>query len=126
MKLVDTGYWIQAMRRTGDTAIRAKMTELVQSGQAAWCAPVRLELWAGIGAGNERQILRQFEQIIPELPITDEVWQTACDLAERGRSKGRTFPTNDLLIAACAFFHGVELEHADQHFEEILQLRKMD
>ncbi len=69
-------------------------------------------------------MLRQFEQVIPELAITDEVWQLACDLADLGRATGRTFPSNDLLIAACALFHKVELEHADQHFDDILKLKK--
>ena len=123
MKLIDTTFWVQAMRRKGDAVIREKMTFLVESGQAAWCAPVRLELWAGIGPGGERSMLRQFEQVIPELPINDEVWEMACGFAERGRAQGKTFPSNDLLIAACAVWNKVELEHADKHFDEILKLK---
>jgi hypothetical protein len=123
VKLVDTTCWVQAMRRKGDVQVRERMTFLVQSGQAAWCAPVRLELWAGIGSGDERAVLRKFEQAIPELAINDEIWQMACELAEKGRSGGKTFPSNDLLIAACAIYHQVELEHSDKHFDEILKLK---
>jgi predicted nucleic acid-binding protein len=124
MKLVDTGCWIHAMSRKGDSEIGKIMTILVESGQAAWCAPVRLELWAGIGAGSERAVLRMFEQTIPELPINDDIWRMACELADLGRAVGKTFPSNDLLIAACAIFYEVELEQADEHFDEIFQLKK--
>ena len=123
MKLVDTSYWVQALRRHGDPTIRAGMTALVTAGEAAWCAPVRLELWAGIGGDTERRILHEFEQVIPDLSITDEVWQEACDLAKLGRQNGKTFPVMDMLIAACARRHRVELVHADQHFDEIAKLQ---
>jgi predicted nucleic acid-binding protein len=123
MKLVDTSCWVQAFRRQGDPAIRARLVALVKAGDAAWCAPVRLELWAGIGNDNERRILREFEQVIPEFPVTTEVWQQACDLADLGRRHGKSFPATDLLVAACAWHHRVELEHADRHFDELAQLR---
>ena len=123
MKLVDTSCWVQAFRRRGDPAIRARLVALVKAGDAAWCAPVRLELWAGIGNDNERRILREFEQVIPEFPVTGEVWQQACDLADLGRRHGKSFPVTDLLVAACAWHHRVELEHADRHFDELAQLR---
>lgn len=123
MKLVDTSCWVQAFRRQGDPAIRARLVALVKAGDAAWCAPVRLELWAGIGNDNERRILREFEPVIPEFPVTAEVWQQACDLADLGRRHGKSFPVTDLLVAACAWHHRVELEHADRHFDELAQLR---
>src|SRR5512140_1628791 len=123
MKLVDTSCWVQAFRRQGDPAVRARLVALVTAGDAAWCAPVRLELWAGIGNDNERRILREFEQVIPEFAVTGEVWQQACDLADLGRRHGKSFPVTDLLVAACAWHHRVELEHADRHFDELAQLR---
>jgi predicted nucleic acid-binding protein len=99
------------------------LAALLQAGEAAWCAPVRLELWAGIGDDRERRVLRKFEQVIPELAVSDEVWARACDLAEAGWRLGKTFPVTDLLVAACAYHHQVELEHADHHFDELAQVR---
>ena len=124
MKLVDTGCWIHAFRRKGDATVRARLSTLVKNGEAAWCMPVRLELWAGIGNDYERRILREFEQAIPDYPITNEVWQKACKLADLGRKEGMRFPVTDLLIAACAWHHDLELEHADHHFEELARLRQ--
>ncbi|MGI8435899.1 MAG: hypothetical protein ACR2NX_03205, partial [Chthoniobacterales bacterium] len=59
---------------------------------------------------------------IPALEINDEVWNEACELAGRCRKAGKTAPANDVLIAACARHHGVELERADAHFDFLLTL----
>jgi predicted nucleic acid-binding protein len=117
MKMVDSSSWVHALRRSGDETVRERVRILVTTGQAVWCAAIRLELWAGVGADPERQMLTKFEQRIPELPITDEIWQEACELADRCRKAGRRVPSNDLLITACARHHGVELESADAHFD---------
>ena len=117
MKLVDSSTWVHALRRRGDLAARERARLLVLSGQAAWCPVIRLELWAGIGAASERRMLTEMEQRIPELSINDEVWQAACELADRCRKAGKRVPANDLLISACARHHHVEVEAADTHFD---------
>ena len=117
MKLVDSSSWVHALRRRGDDSARERVRLLVLSGQAAWCPVIRLELWAGVGADPERQMLKEMEQRIPELLINDEIWQAACELADRCRKAGKRVPPNDLLIVACARYHGVELEAADTHFD---------
>jgi len=66
--------------------------------------------------------LREFEQIIPDLEIPSEAWELARDLAGRGRKAGRTFPASDLLIAACARHHGVEIDSTDAHFAVLMKL----
>lgn len=119
MKLVDTSLWIHQMRRTGDATLRKRVNDLLIAGEAAWCPLVRLELWAGVGNDRERNMLRQYEEIIPGYPIDNEVWQQACELATRCRRAGKTVPATDLLIAACARRHKADLEHADRHFDII-------
>ncbi len=122
MILVDTSCWVEALRIQGSPAVKARLTHLVQNGQAAWCAAVRLELWAGVGDTRERRVLKEFEQIIPELDIPSEAWELACELAVRGRKAGQTFPASDLLIAACARHHAVEIDSADAHFTALMKL----
>lgn len=122
MTLIDTSSWVEALRRMGNEQTRARVRGLVENGQAAWCAMVRLELWAGVGSEQERKTLRDFENHIPDLGITDEVWEEACELAGRCRRTGKTTPTSDILIAACARHHGVEVETADAHFEFLMKL----
>ena len=122
MKLVDSSTWVHALRRRGDLAARERARLLVLSGQAVWCPIIRLELWAGVGADRERQMLREMEQRIPELSINDEVWQTACELADRCRKAGKRVPASDLLVVACARYHGVDVEAADTHFDFLMAL----
>lgn len=85
----------------------------------------RRELWQSSAAENgngaagdrDRNILRDFESVLPELAIDDEVWSGALELARRARSVGVSVPATDILIAACARRHGAALETADSDFE---------
>jgi predicted nucleic acid-binding protein len=117
MKLVDTSSWIHQMRRVADAAVRERVEYLLATGLAAWCPIVRLELWAGVSGERERAALLDYEQRIPELSINDDAWQMGCELADRCRKTGKRVPPNDLLISACARYHGVEVEAADTHFD---------
>lgn len=122
MKLVDTSAWIHQLRSKGDAVVRGKVETLLRGGEASWCPMVRLELWAGVGDERERRALREFEEVLPDLSIDDGVWRVACDLAGRARRAGTTVPASNLVIFACAQVHGVELEHADEHFEMLAAL----
>jgi predicted nucleic acid-binding protein len=122
MRLVDSSSWVHCLRRGGKPEIVDRVRRLVESGEAAWCPAVRLELWNGVGAEADRRILHDFEQTLLELDITEEVWAGACALASRCRKAGKTAPAIDVLIAACARHHGVELEHDDGHFDFLMTL----
>jgi predicted nucleic acid-binding protein len=117
MKLVDTSSWVHQIRRRGDPSIRARVEQLLRTGEAAWCPVVRLELWAGVGSDADRVLLREYQARLPELAISKEVWEKAYDLADRCRRAGKTVPPHDIAIAACALYHGVEIEHDDVHFD---------
>ena len=47
MKLIDTSSWIHSLRSDGDAKVRQRVAELLLSGDACWCAVVRVELWNG-------------------------------------------------------------------------------
>ena len=110
------------MRSQGDAVARGRVETLLRGGEAAWCAMVRLEIWAGIGDERERRALRAYESVIPDLPIDANVWRAARDLAGRARRAGKTVPAADILICACARHHGVAIEHADAHFDMLAGL----
>ena len=122
MKLVDTSSWVHQMRGKGDPVVRARVEALLCAGEAAWCAMVRLEIWAGVGNEREQRILREYEAVVPDLPIDTDIWQAACDLARRARRAGKTIPASDILIFTCAHQHGVAIEHADGHFDTLAVL----
>ncbi len=122
MILVDTSCWIEVLRERGNADVCRRMNDLVRSGRACWSPVVRLELWNGARGVREKNALREFEQVLPELDMPAEAWDIACDLARRARAAGLTVPATDLLIAACARHHGVEVESTDAHFVELEKL----
>ena len=122
MTLVDTSSWIEALRRDGDPAVRARVQALMATGEAAWCDFVRLELWNGLRGTAERKQMEALEADVTNLPTTDAVWAKARDLARRARTAGITVPGADLVIAACAWEHGVEMEHDDAHLTALADL----
>jgi len=69
-----------------------------------------------------RTVLEQFGEEIPSLEINKAVWSDAMDLARSARDSGITVPVTDLLVAACAHRHAVEIEHNDNHFALIEKL----
>lgn len=119
MKLVDTSSWIHSLRPGGDPAVTQRVRDLLESGQAAWCPMVRLELWNGARGTHEMRVLRDMGHALPELEITPPVWEQACDLARKARAGGHTVPATDILVAACARYHAVGIEHADIHFDVV-------
>ncbi len=117
MILIDTSSWIHLLRPDGDPAIRRRVEAALRSGDACWCPIVQLELWNGARGDREQRVLRRFAEALPVLPIDEDVWSAAYDLARRARAQGVTIPAADLAIAACARRHGAGLESADTDFE---------
>jgi predicted nucleic acid-binding protein len=53
------------------------------------------------------------------LPIDDDVWELAIELAGKARAAGLSVPADDLVILACARRHRVGIEHCDEHFRKL-------
>ena len=104
------------LRPNGDPAVRDRVVAALANGRACWCPPVQLELWNGARGQQERKVLRHFADALPELATDEGVWMEAYDLARRARARGVTVPAVDVLIAACARYHGAALETADSDF----------
>jgi len=117
--LVDSSSWIHFLRPNGDPEVRARVQSALLNGEACWCPLVQLELWNGAAGDRDRKILRDFEAVLPELAIDEDVWASAHELARRARAAGVSVPATDILIAACARCHGAELETADSDFERL-------
>jgi predicted nucleic acid-binding protein len=101
---------------------RRRVNALLEAGEAAWCAPVLLELWRGVTNDAERKTLRRYEAVLPDYEITAETWTRAIHVADRGRAAGVTAPLADLLVFACAKLNDLEIEHDDEHFEALAKL----
>ena len=83
---------------------------------------IRLELWRGARAGEERRTLAFLEQRIDDLEIDEDAWRGALDLMKKARGKGLTAPSQDVLIVATARRHGAAVEHCDRHLGELLNV----
>lgn len=114
--------WVHQLRKSGDPTKRQRVNALLEAGEAAWCAPIRLELWRGVTNDSERKTLRRYEALLPDYEIAAETWTRAIQVADRGRAAGVTAPLADLLIFACAKLNDVEIEHDDDHFDALAKL----
>ena len=124
MKLVDTSSWVEYLRgRESEAGDRVEV--LFLSGEAAWCDMTLVELWQGVRGAKEKRELAEMESEIERIPVNADVWRLASKLAFRCREKGITVPSSDVIIAACAVTHKLELEHCDKHFDDVLPLAKL-
>ncbi len=88
------------LRPGGDPTVRARVEAVLTTGQARWCPRVQLELWNSASGQQEQKGLQDFARTFPELPIDQEVWQAAYDLARRARAQGVTAPATDVISPA--------------------------
>lgn len=121
MKLVDTSSWI-AYLRDAESDAGNRVEELVLTGDAGWCDVTAVELWHGVRGTREKRDLAELEQEVALFPVDTEVWQKARRLAAECRQTGLTVPVADIIIAAAAARHGLDLEHCDRHFDKILPI----
>jgi predicted nucleic acid-binding protein len=120
--LVDSSLWVHQLRKSGEPSKRDRVNALLESGEAAWCPAVRLELWRGVTNDVERKTLRRYEALLPDYEISAAVWNRSIQLADRARASGVTVPLTDLLIFMCARVHDLGLAHDDAHFDELTTL----
>jgi len=123
MKLIDTSSWVEYFRERESEA-GDNVEVLVLSGEAAWCDITLVELWHGVRGTKEKRELAEMENEVELISVNAAVWRLSSKLALRCREKGITVPLSDIITAACAATHKLELEHCDKHFNELLPLAK--
>jgi len=123
MRLVDTSSWVEYLRNR-DSAAGDTVAALVLAGEAAWCDMTLVELWHGVRGAKEKKMLAEMESEIERIAVDRDVWNTASKLAQCARETGFTVPASDIIIAACATTRGLELEHCDKHFDDLLPIAK--
>jgi predicted nucleic acid-binding protein len=121
MKLVDTSSWVEYLR-DHESSVGDRVEALVLRGEAAWCDITLVELWHGVRGAKEKRELTEMEKEIERIAVHAAVWRLASKLALRSREKGINAPISDLVTAACAVTHGLELEHCDKHYDDLMPL----
>ena len=125
MTLVDTSSWIHYLRRDGEPEMKNQVRSLLLDGAVLLCPVVLAELWMGAGSQKDQTELLDLSAVLRCLPMTDEVWECSFRLARICRAKGTPVPSSDLLIASCAFIHGVKVLAKDKHFQTLEEYRAL-
>lgn len=100
MIFIDTSVWVEALR-SRENAAAVHVMELLDSGEAALAAPVRIEILAG--ASNRDVVpLRRALSALPLFFPTEETWIQIDGWLDRARAAGERFGFADLVIAAIA------------------------
>jgi predicted nucleic acid-binding protein len=114
--LIDTSSWIHFLRRRGESNVKQRVRELLKDGSVVTCPVVLAELWMGAGSVKDRQDVQELQDVLPCLPLNQQTWDLSYRLAGVCCERGTPVPASDLLIAACAFFHGAMIDAEDKHF----------
>lgn len=117
--LVDTSAWIEALRPSGNRAIRERVAAVIAAGGAVTTQIVIMEIL--IGARTEEQYRRLQEDLsaLRLVPIDAATWRHAMRSGFELRRSGLSIPPTDLLIAAVALADDATVLHADRHFDLI-------
>ena len=100
----------------------ARVAPLIEAGLVATCPVVDMEVLYAARRRDDYERMRRDRTLAYEyLPVDDEEWQRAIQLqgalASRGQLRAVGIP--DLLIAATAERHRVDVLHYDRDFEHI-------
>jgi predicted nucleic acid-binding protein len=117
--LVDTSGWICYFARKGYEDAKKAIATLLDEDRAATCGPILIELVQGARNQKEKEMIKQYFQGVHWLPVHDDHWHEAADLAYELRRKGITPSAIDALIATLAVDYQCILLHKDSDFERI-------
>ena len=125
MTLIDTSSWIQFLRRGGKATVKQRVRDLLKDGLVVTCPVVLAELWMGAGSLKDRQDVQELQDVLPCLPMEPSTWELSYRLAQVCCQRGMPVPASDLIIAACAFFHGAMIDAEDKHLEALEDYRSL-
>lgn len=119
--LVDSTVYIGWMRK-GHNPIRI-LAPWLRSGVLVGCGVVRAEVLRGMVAKATKREMELLFEHIPDVPLTEEVWDEIAELAWELDRGGNVLPLTDLAIAACARRARATLVTHDGHFQKIPDLQ---
>lgn len=128
MRLIDNSAWARLDLAGLPDEVREDVASHLAAGSIAVCTPFLLEAgWSARNADDHDAVVEDLLQL-PRLPIDQAVEDVAVDaqraLARRGHHRSAS-PT-DLLIAACAHVHGVDVLHYDRDYDILADLGGLD
>lgn len=122
--LPDSNVYIDALRAGVDPF--QTFAPHLEEWEFGTCGMVMLEVCRGL---RDPAVLKRFRErfsVMIYVPTTNAIWDRATHLAWALDRQGRTLPSQDLLIAACALHAGAIVLTRDAHFQNIPGLHVMD
>ena len=113
-----------ALVRMPSPSVRERLAPVIESGEAATCSIIDLEvLFSARDAGEHQRIRERREMAYTRVPLTEGVFRRAVeiqgDLARRGWHR---LPIPDLIVAAAAETAGLTVLHYDADFDRIAEV----
>lgn len=116
---IDTSGWICFFSRRGYEEIKKTISHLLDEDRVATAGPILIELVQGTRNTKEKETIKNCIRGIHWLPVTDDHWHKAAEMAFNLRRKGITSSAIDTLIATLAIEHNCTLLHKNAHFDLI-------
>jgi len=117
-KLVDSSIWIDLIRRKSPTILKGFIDKIIDDPEIVVAEPVIFEVLVYASEDEGRKARRAFETL-DVLPTPANLWAGAVNLGQRCRAEGVTPGPFDVVIAALAIHHDVELLTFDAGFNHI-------
>jgi predicted nucleic acid-binding protein len=110
-----------ALAHMPDETVRQRLTPIIESGEAATCAIVDLEVLYSTRNQPEHERVRQRRKLAYHtVPLTEEIFQRAISVqGELAKTGQHRIPIPDLIISAAAEFAGLTVLHYDADFDRI-------
>jgi len=115
--LIDTSVWIFALRKKYIPEIKSRVEKLLGEGKVVINPIIKLELLAGTKTKKEFSHLKLRLDALPEIAISQEIWEETQKIAFELRRNGLDLPLIDTIILSCAKFSNSTIVHGDRHFE---------
>ncbi len=117
--LLDSSIWICYLRPRERKDLKAAVQQAFSEEQVYTCWAIKAEVL--IGARDESGFARLFDifRVMPEVQLSEQVWEATAHLGHALRRQGLTVPLPDLLIDQSAIENDLVLWHVDEHFEYI-------
>ena len=114
-----------AFARAALPAVEEQWDRMIDAGQIWLCGPTKTEILFSARSWQDFEAVEAvLEAAYPHAHMPDNAWrwiaETQRDLARIGHHRSAGVP--DLLIAACARFHGLTVLHYDADFDTIAKV----
>ncbi|MCL4459595.1 MAG: PIN domain-containing protein [Chloroflexi bacterium] len=118
--LIDTSVWLEVLPPgRAASELRERVDALLAADQVATTGMIRLELVSGARNEADYRRLEEMLSALHAVPVAEERWNEAAQLAFRLRRRGVVVPSTDLFIAAIAIAAGATVLHRDRHFDMV-------